>query len=65
MIKNIIKVALDGNNFNVMFKKVLKRFEKKTHSEATAWAKSQVKGSLAEFLAAIDSSLWTDEKVEL
>lgn len=60
MIKNIIKVALDGNNFNVMFKKVLKRFEKKTHSEATAWAKRQVKGSLEEFLAAIDSSLWTE-----
>lgn len=60
MIINIIKAALDDNNFNVMFRKVFKRFEKDTHSEATAWAKNQIKGSLAEFCDAIDSSLWAE-----
>ena len=60
MIKNIIKAALDGNSFNVMLRKVLKRFEKDTHSKATAWANSQVKGSLAEFCASIDSPLWAE-----
>jgi hypothetical protein len=60
MIKHILKAALDSNNFNLMFRKVIKLFEKDTHSEAIAWAKSQIKDSLEEFCDAIDSSLWAE-----
>jgi len=63
MIKNVIKAALDRNKFSVMFRKVIKRFEKNTHSEATVWAKSQIRASLGEFCDAVDSSLWAETLV--
>ncbi len=51
------------NYFFTILKKILKRFERKTFTEATKWAKSHVKYTTDEYLLSIDKNLFKETKL--
>ena len=64
-MKNIILNIFKANYFFVIFKKILKRFEKNTSEEARKWAKINTKFSTDEFCEMIDSKLYKEISKEI
>ena len=59
-MKNIISNILRGNYFFVIIKKILKRFEKNTSTEAKKWAELNAKFTTEEFCKSIDLQLYNE-----
>ena len=59
-MKNIIQNALKKNFFLTMLKKIIKRLEKNTSEESTAWAIQNVKQDTEQYCRSIDSKLYDE-----
>ena len=62
---NIFRNIIKKNNFLVIFKKIIKRFEKNTSIEAKKWAISNTCQTLEEFCISIDSLLFDEIKADV
>ena len=62
---NIFRNIIKKNNFLVIFKKIIKRFEKNTSIEAKKWAISNTCQTLEEFCVSIDSLLFDEIKADV
>jgi predicted O-methyltransferase YrrM len=65
LIKNILINALNKNYFLTIVKKLVKRFEKDSSTEAKIWAKQNVKQSTEEFCRSIDTPLYDKISLEI
>ena len=64
-MKNIFINFFKKNNFLVIVKKILKRFEKNTSTEAKKWAIENKKQSIEEFYCSVDATLYNEIKIEI
>ena len=64
-MKNLIINFFNKNYFFVIFKKIIKRFEKNTLVQATKWARLNASQTTEEFCRSIDSNLYDEIKYEV
>ena len=62
---NIFRNIIKKNNFTVIFKKIIKKFEKNTSTEAKKWAILNTYQTLEEFCSSIDSMLFDKIKIDV
>ena len=63
-MKNIVTNIFKKNYFLVIVKKIFKRFEKNTSSEAKKWAVANNKQSIEKFFYSLDADLYNEIKIE-